>query len=1008
MLQSLLGRFGGKWGDLPSSFGFVVGEEIPLPFALPCGFLLFTCTRKSDGAPASLFLLQKKPQGDGSGGVSPHVFPPDVPAGRNHLQRAKTLLHPDVLKTLETHESDAALYVVTEKCWPLPVLLYEHQRQQTEPRGRGVSSQHSVCAKSENGEADSKNEKCEEDAKTAKAEREAAAAACVADVVWGIYQITSAVAFLHESCNMLHGLVNPLSVFVTANGSWRLAAMELARTASAPPATLIADARRSAAALQGWQPPDRVPPGLPPQWIDWWGLASLVVWTYTTLSSSSTPASFSSSRASFSNSSYGSSACGSLFDLSVSSVSSHAPLLSPSARQLLDRLLHPSSPSPRFLSDLLKNDAYFSSSTCSCLLFLREVHVKGAYEKEAFFEQELPRMLQAPAQGGAAAHAALPQAVQEQQILPELLKLLDPSIRSFGAPESSVSSKDACVASSLTPAVVGCVAMVAAGMQGPARDDSQRRRLRNVLEKLFKSSDRAIRYTLLTSFPVLDPLMPRSLYTRIFDSLMLGLLDSALPIREATVKSLVLVCAKIGDDKKTLLQQIFLASLKDGFSPCRQAALQSVGHCLDLFPLQALAHPLLAGVGGSTLDEEDLAVSEASVETLKQIVVAMEKKVKEKNAALRAARAGKGDQTDTAPPHAALNSASAGGYALPSAAESGWFGAMARTMRASIASVRRADDCSSRLDFRASPSSSFASSSSSSASPSSSFASSSSSSASPSSSFASSSSSSASPSSSFASSSSVSSYSSPSASFSSAASRPPAPRPPPPAEPSRSVRAPVRAFSSHHASASLAVLGERERERERPGTVSRMVPSREEVAFSKRQATLADDKAFHDAADTINAWVEDDEEISVDSWDVVAPSSAALGSSAPKPPSVASCFSSPDAPVPPGGSSYSLPGGLSAAAAESSRPSASFPSSASMTLTHNHVSPPTSALGSRSLLPSSLSPPGSSLSSSLNRGNGLTLGRGRLRGEGEGKKAAALDGDDFFAEVERELQKERD
>ncbi|KFG43588.1 SCY kinase (incomplete catalytic triad) [Toxoplasma gondii FOU] len=497
MLQSLLGRFGGKWGDLPSSFGFVVGEEVPLPFALSCGFLLFTCTRKSDGLPASLFLLKKKSDAKQSTGAV--QFPSDVPAGRSHLQRAKTLLHPDVLKTLETYESESALYVVTEQCWPLPLLLGRQPSREARSAGRMQQGAHPAG----NGVTEARDGDEERNAKErrlAEAEREAAAAACIADVVWGIYQVTSAVAFLHESCNLLHGLVNPLSVFVTANGSWRLACMELVRPATSPPAALIGDARRSAAALQGWQPPERVPPGLPAQWIDWWGLASVVVWTYATLSGMSPPAPssscFSSSLTRFTNASYGSS-FGSLFDLSASSVSAQAPLLSATSRQLVDRLLR-SSPSPRFLSDLLKSDAFFNSScTCSCLLFLREVHVKGAYEKETFFEQELPRMLQAPVPNGpgeASGESPLPRAVQEQQILPELLKLLDPSVSRSFAPELASHGDGACVASSLVPAVVGCVALVASGINPEKeRESVQVQRLRNVLEKLFKSSDRAIR-----------------------------------------------------------------------------------------------------------------------------------------------------------------------------------------------------------------------------------------------------------------------------------------------------------------------------------------------------------------------------------------------------------------------------------------------------------------------------------------------------------------------------------
>ncbi|PFH36198.1 SCY kinase (incomplete catalytic triad) [Besnoitia besnoiti] len=982
MLQSLLGRFGGKWGDLPSSFGFVVGEQVPLPFSLSCGFELFTCSRKSDGAPASLFILQKKSQGtraDAAGvdaGASLAAAVIDVSAGRSHLQRAKTLLHPDVLKTLETHESDSALYVVTEKCWPLPYLLHEQQQQQQRAEGRSSTPGallHSQASSSE-ARADGfpEGKKGEEDAKkNAETEREAAAAAALADVVWGVYQITSAVAFLHESCGLLHGLINPLSVFVTANGSWRLACMEFVRQASAAPSALLADARRSAAALQGWQPPESVPAGSPPQWLDWWGLASLVTWTYASL--------LAPGGGSGGGLRYGGSAFGSLFDLSAATVPGRAAL-PPPARQLCERLLRRPSAglasSGRVLSDCLKTDPFFnSSSTCSCLLFLREVHVKGAYEKESFFEQELPRMLQ-----GSGA-PLLPQAVQEQQVLPELLKLLDPS---GGRPgDGAAPGAGASAAGPLTPAVVGCVGLVAAsianaeegrgsawwarggGDEGKTGKHLQVQRLRNVLEKLFQSSDRAIRYTLLTSLPALDPLMPPRLYLRIFESLMLGLLDSALAIREATIKSLVLVCGKIGNEKKTLqtcleqllrlmsdaegivrinscicaakictlpqteslftkknaaphatlqlLQQILLAGLKDGMPACRQAALQSIRHCLDLFPLRVLAHPLLAGVGVAAVDQDDASVSETAMDTLKQVISTLEKKLTERNAALLSAD-GNGEKTEPAVPVSNGDS------------DGGWLGSVARSMRASIAGVRRAgDEDSSHLEFRAGSSASL--------------------------------------------------FVSPGG----AQPSPPCPSPPRPPPPQASW-APVNGVS-----ASAPAAGPPRRET--PGSRS-----------SRLTNSLEDGKVFYDAADSVNAWVEDDEEISVDSWDVMTAADASLSARQTEPCSLSSVSSvsslrTPGRAAPPPASAAASFASSSLASAASPAVSPAFLPSAGMTLTRT-ISPSAAAHAF-----------GAARGARVPPSRAEPLPPSSLRSAPTAKPAL---GDDFFDEIERQLLSETD
>lgn len=44
------------------------------------------------------------------------------------------------------------------------------------------------------------------------------------DPSWGLYQVITAVSFLHESCGSVHRLVSPFAVFVTVDGGQFLAA----------------------------------------------------------------------------------------------------------------------------------------------------------------------------------------------------------------------------------------------------------------------------------------------------------------------------------------------------------------------------------------------------------------------------------------------------------------------------------------------------------------------------------------------------------------------------------------------------------------------------------------------------------------------------------------------------------------------------------------------------------------------------------------------------------------
>lgn len=103
------------------------------------------------------------------------------------VMRLKTLRHPDVLKFLSSVEgSDGTLYVATEPAIPLATILANNP---------------------------------------ATIDRETAQ--------WGLFTIARALGFMHSS-GLIHGRLNPSTVFVTPTGDWKLGGLECVASHTSP------------------------------------------------------------------------------------------------------------------------------------------------------------------------------------------------------------------------------------------------------------------------------------------------------------------------------------------------------------------------------------------------------------------------------------------------------------------------------------------------------------------------------------------------------------------------------------------------------------------------------------------------------------------------------------------------------------------------------------------------------------------------------------------------------
>lgn len=112
-------------------------------------------------------------------GSKPGATSSQAALAKSCLQRLKTLRHPDVLKYIASVEGpDGTIYVATEPATPLATIL---------------------------ADASSPLEK--------------------ETVLWGLYTTARALGFLHDS-RLIHGRLNPATVFVTPQGDWKLAGFE--------------------------------------------------------------------------------------------------------------------------------------------------------------------------------------------------------------------------------------------------------------------------------------------------------------------------------------------------------------------------------------------------------------------------------------------------------------------------------------------------------------------------------------------------------------------------------------------------------------------------------------------------------------------------------------------------------------------------------------------------------------------------------------------------------------
>ncbi|KAL8275800.1 hypothetical protein Esti_000363 [Eimeria stiedai] len=523
MLQSLWKSIS-SWGDLPANFPYTLGSAVPYGFELPGGFVQFYGTRSkpsggseavadacrkqpildslinpSKGSPVSVFAFKRdKQQGPIVNASSPRS-PRDFTHAKNHLVKSKTLLHPNLLKVIATYETSSALYVVTECCFSLVHVLYlsQQQQQQQQLAAKRPSALPPPASTSDDSKATVDGKPPEVASYAAAAAAAAEAAAAASSSCWNLLELIGALSFLNDQCNLAHGEVSPFSVFVTPHGKWKLSCFSLSRPLDAVRwPDFYSEVVTSISAAQGWAPP-RPPSGARPDTLDRWGLCSVFAWW---LDSRRDP--YSAVRFARGGGPSEGSLGGAPRGFSIG-------LDDEALRQALLRL-----PSP--LQQLLQQ---ILSARASCVPLSKLTAGEGPCfaGKSILTPQhtaELPCLALLFMNSGVSAYHC--------SLLKSILSLVVP-------PAPSASSKQRMKAQNTNSLIA-------------------LRLLAEVLARAFDCSDRAIRFALLTQLPSVQEMLPDGFFSATWDSLVLGLEDSAPAIRGSTARCLALYASRLPPD----------------------------------------------------------------------------------------------------------------------------------------------------------------------------------------------------------------------------------------------------------------------------------------------------------------------------------------------------------------------------------------------------------------------------------------------------------------------------
>lgn len=408
--------------------------------------------------------------------------------------------------------------------------------------------------------------------------------------------------------NLVHGNINLSTVYITKQGDWRLGGLDLVspidevKTGNA----LVFRNQNLATNLQ-WSPemqaaPEKALPALSESAnsaIDTWLLGVLIWQIYNNYSLKSNPGTFDRNRLKETKA------------IPPTLQEDYAKLLtgSPRARLGLDRFLAES--------------AFFQTSFVQTCLFIENLMLKDAHDKEKFFKNaQLPKLI-----------SQFPDSMAKYKLLPLLTTGLD-----FGGADHNALPLILTISAKLTP-------------------EEYKTQMTPSVLKWFSLPDRTLRLCLLSHLDtIIGNLDSNQISNSIWTPLSQGFTDSVPQLREATVKSLIHFGPKLSQSivngdllkflaalqvdpipgircntticiskispmltpnvRQKVLLQAFARALKDPFPPSRKAALAGMSFCHEqgYFTVADIAGKLLPATSPMCLDPE-LSVRQTALQS---------------------------------------------------------------------------------------------------------------------------------------------------------------------------------------------------------------------------------------------------------------------------------------------------------------------------------------------------------------------------------------------------------
>ncbi|RKP26723.1 armadillo-type protein, partial [Syncephalis pseudoplumigaleata] len=404
-------------------------------------------------------------------------------------------------------------------------------------------------------------------------------------LAWGLFNIAKMVHFLNNDCNLVHGNLRIGSIFVNGAGEWKLGGLELLSSLRDEHpfitinAGLIPDAKRYATPEVARGTWDTMKE-YEPSATDSWHYACLI------------------------------------YELFNGAFTRPEQLRTPgkvpsNLRQpyltLLDNNPRSRATLGRFIDHVSRPNGYFMNDFVQANLFLDNFNVKDQPEREAFLNRLAPMIGEFPVE------------FNQHKLLPELLKALE-----YGSGGNKVIKPIAQISEQLN-------------------EKDYHALVAPTISRLFALPDRSIRMGLLEHLgPFIQHLSSKTICNTLFPHYVTGFTDSAPMIRDATVRSALLMAPKLSDKvnnqelskyickalldpepgirtnaiiclgklskymseatrSKSILVALF-NGLRDPFPSARSSALMAIAATLDDYPAPDYARRILPAIAPLLVD----------------------------------------------------------------------------------------------------------------------------------------------------------------------------------------------------------------------------------------------------------------------------------------------------------------------------------------------------------------------------------------------------------------------